>query len=67
MTGRTQAERQHVQELELRHGVLIRREHDGAFSARHWEDDSPVADADSLRELGIILTAAFVFPRDGSS
>lgn len=59
-------ERQHVRELELRHGVIIKPLADGSFQATKWRDgaDVPVADADSLRELEIVLKASFVAPDD---
>lgn len=59
-------DRQRVRELELRHGVIVKVEDDGSFTANRWTNgtDIQVADADSLTELEVVLQASYVFPDD---
>lgn len=59
-------DRRRVQELQLRHGVIINVTSDGTFVASQWKNgcDVQVADADSIGELETILRASYVFPDD---
>lgn len=55
-------ERQHAHNLEMTHGVIVRMNEDRTVEARHWRDDTLLADADDVFELETVLKSLHIYP-----
>ena len=54
-------ERKAARELELTHGVIINLLHDHTLVAKRWRDDTVLAEADTVIELGVVLRSLHIY------
>lgn len=65
--GLSHKEREHLRELEIRHGVII-SPLDQGLVAKHWQTDEVVTEADDLREMEVVLQSMHIyFSEDGEA
>lgn len=55
-------ERLLARKVEMTHGVLVRVNDDRTLEARHWRDDTLLADADDVFELETVLKSLHIYP-----